>query len=137
MERQIGLQLRLAQLSVFADIVDQLKALDLRPVDMTALMLIDARPGLRQHVIGDHLKIARPNVAALIGALQTRGLVERLVDDADRRASQLRLTEAGQALLAQAREIENAHMRRVHEALDGVDIDNFLKGLQQLAHMNV
>jgi len=133
LQSQIGLQLRLAQLNVSGDLAESLKSLHLRPVDFTTLMLINARPGLRQHVIGDRLQIARPNLVALVGALETRGLVERLVDQADRRAIQLRLTDAGRDLLEQARQIEAEHLERVMQALDGVDAGNLLKGLQQLA----
>jgi DNA-binding MarR family transcriptional regulator len=135
LQSQIGLQLRLAQLNVSADLAEGLKDLQLRPVDFTTLALIEACPGLRQHVIGDRLQIARPNLVTLVGALQARGLVERLVDQADRRASQLRLTEAGQALLEQARKVEAGHLDRVMRALDGVDAGHLLKGLQQLARL--
>ncbi|EGF91043.1 marR family protein [Asticcacaulis biprosthecium C19] len=137
LESQIGFQLRLAQLAVFGEIIDRMKEIGLRPVDLSVLMLIEAEPGLRQHVIGDRLKIQRPNVVALIDALEGRGLVERKVDKKDRRANQLALTKSGAALLAQAKAIQRQHLERMHRFLEGVDIDNFMKGLRQLAAMPV
>lgn len=135
LESQIGFQLRLAQLAVFSELIDRMKEIGLRPVDLSVLMLIDAEPGLRQHVIGDRLKIQRPNVVALIDALQDRGLVDREVDKTDRRANQLVLTEAGHSLLSKAKHIQRQHSDRMHHILEGVDIDNFMKGLRQLAAM--
>lgn len=135
LESQIGFQLRLAQLAVFNDIIDALKTQALRPVDISALMLIEANPGLRQHVIGDKLKIQRPNVVALVDSLQARGLVERVTDKKDRRANQLRLTPAGVALLSEAKNIQAVHAERLVAALEGIDIDNFMRGLKQLANL--
>ncbi|ESQ89392.1 hypothetical protein ABAC460_12845 [Asticcacaulis sp. AC460] len=135
LESQIGFQLRLAQLAVFGEIIDRMREIGLRPVDLSVLMLIEAEPGLRQHVIGDRLKIQRPNVVALIDALEGRGLVGREVDKKDRRANQLALTKSGVTLLAQAKAIQRQHLERMHRILQGVDIDNFMKGLRQLAAM--
>ncbi len=135
LESQIGFQLRLAQLAVFAEIIDRMKEIGLRPVDLSVLMLIEIEPGLRQHVIGDRLKIQRPNVVALIDALQERGLVERKVDRLDRRANQLALTKEGAALLVEAKHIQRQHLERMQTILEGVDFDNFMKGLRQLAAM--
>ncbi|ESQ89409.1 hypothetical protein ABAC460_12930 [Asticcacaulis sp. AC460] len=135
LESQIGFQLRLAQLAVFAELIDRMKEIGLRPVDLSVLMLIEAEPGLRQHVIGDRLKIQRPNVVALIDALQERDLVGRKVDKMDRRANQLALTKSGGELLAQAKLIQRQHLERMQKILAGVDFDNFMKGLRQLAAM--
>ena len=135
LESQIGFQLRLAQLAVFGELIERMREIGLRPVDLSVLMLIEAEPGLRQHVIGDRLKIQRPNVVALIDVLQERGLVDREVDKTDRRANQLMLTANGRALLEKAKTIQRQHSDRMHSILDGVDIDNFMKGLRQLAAM--
>jgi len=135
LESQIGFQLRLAQLAVFAELIDRMKEIGLRPVDLSVLMLLEVEPGLRQHVIGDRLKIQRPNVVALIDTLQERGLVERRVDKIDRRANQLRLTEGGATLLQEAKRIQRLHLDRMHRILEGVDVENFMKGLRLLASM--
>jgi DNA-binding MarR family transcriptional regulator len=135
LDNQIGFQLRLAQLSVFQDLIEALKDEDLRPADVAALGLIEAHPGVRQHVIGDHLKIARPNVVSLVDSLEKRGLVERLVDAKDRRANQIRLTPKGTDVLGGARLIEARHRERLLAALEGVDIDNLMLGLRRLGQI--
>jgi DNA-binding MarR family transcriptional regulator len=133
LDEQIGFHLRLAQLAVFNDLIEALKASDLRPADVATLGLIEAHPGIRQHVIGDHLKIARPNVVSLIDSLQKRGLVERVVDEKDRRANQLQLTALGTSTLLAAREIEADHRDHLLAALEGVDINGFMEGLKRLS----
>ncbi len=135
LDEQIGFQLRLAQLAVFSDIIEGLKACDLRPVDLSVLLIIEAHPGQRQHLIGDRLRIARPNIAALVASLETRDLIERIVDAQDRRANQLRLTPQGVAVLGAAKRVQDAHRARLLAVLEGVDLDNFMLGLTRLASL--
>ncbi|MFT4089314.1 MAG: MarR family transcriptional regulator [Asticcacaulis sp.] len=134
LDQQFGFHLRLAQLNVFSDLIDKLKDLDLRPVDIAALRLIEANAGIRQHIIGDHLNIARPNVVKLIDTLQERGLTERLVDEKDRRANQITLTPKGIEILSEADRIEAEHRARLVGLLQkaGVDPDSFMTGLRVL-----
>ncbi len=136
LDEQIGFQLRLAQLAVFSDIIEALKPLDLRPVDLSALLLIEAQPGLRQHVIGDHLKIARPNLVPLVDSLVKRDLIERVVDSLDRRANQLLLTKAGASLLIKAKRAQDEHRARLMEALGDIDLTQFMTALNRLAQLS-
>lgn len=63
-------------------------------------------------------RLATSTVSGLIGQMITSGLVARAVDPADRRASAVTLTEAGQAQLdAWAR----AHEHRLDTALGALD----------------
>lgn len=135
LDNQIGFQLRLAQLAVFGDLIEGLKVYDLRPVDLSVLLLVEAHPGLRQHVIGDQLKIARPNVVSLVDSLAARGLVERTVDSKDRRANQLGLTAAGTEMVTLAKQVQDDHRERLLKALDGIDLDNFMQGLMRLSRL--
>ena len=44
LESQIGFQLRLAQLAVFAELIDRMKEIGIRPVDLSVLMLLEVEP---------------------------------------------------------------------------------------------
>lgn len=136
LDGQIGFKLRLAQLAVFSDIIDALKAYDLRPVDLSALLLIESNPGIRQHGIGDKLKIARPNIVALVDSLSSRELVERVVDVNDRRANQLQLTARGVETLIKAKAAQEEHRTRLLKAMGDIDVDNFVLGLDRLAKLD-
>ena len=135
LDEQIGFKLRLAQLAVFSDIIEALKGFDLRPVDLSALMLIESNPGINQRIVGEKLKIARPNIVGLIDSLSSRDLVERVVNSDDRRSNLLKLTPRGCELLIRAKAAQEEHRQRILEALEGVDIGTLARGLDQLAKL--
>lgn len=70
-----------------------------------ALMILwdyRARP-LKQHELADLLVVNRASVGAVIDRLQRNGWVRREVDDGDRRAFRVHLTDAGIAKLKEVR----------------------------------
>jgi len=81
---------------------------DLRRWDLTAaqlntllVMRAAGAGGLRMGEIGRRLVVTRSNVTGLVDRLQRAGLVQRTAQ-ADRRATLVRLTRAGAALLARS-----------------------------------
>ena len=52
---------------------------------------------MRPGALAEHLRIAPRSATEVVDDLQERGLVERAPDPADRRATLVRLTEAGAA----------------------------------------
>ncbi|MFB1427154.1 MarR family winged helix-turn-helix transcriptional regulator [Micrococcus endophyticus] len=65
----------------------------------------DDDAGVRLRDLAERLRIAPRSATDVVDQLESRGLVERAADPADRRAVRIRLTDAGRGLL-----------RRVHEA---------------------
>lgn len=61
--------------------------------------------GVRLRDLAERLRIAPRSATDVVDQLESRGLVERAADPADRRAVRIRLTDGGRGLL-----------RRVHEA---------------------
>ncbi|ATR20783.1 Transcriptional regulator, MarR family [Roseomonas mucosa] len=59
--------------------------------------------GVHQKDLATSLGIERPSLVRLLDALERDGFVERNADQNDRRARCLRLTPAGQAIVAQVR----------------------------------
>ncbi|ONI79005.1 hypothetical protein ALI144C_28740 [Actinosynnema sp. ALI-1.44] len=62
--------------------------------------------------------VSQPAMTQLISRLGDAGLVERVADDADRRAVQLHITDAGRAQLAYRRRVKT---ERLEELLSGLD----------------
>lgn len=122
----------MAQLSVFSDIISALKTLDLRPVDLSALVMIKEHKNIRQNIIGEKLNMQKPNVVSLIDSLQNRGLISRIQDKKDRRANILCLTPNGEALLEKGLKAQEAHKNRQMQKLQGMDVENFTKCLKLL-----
>ena len=63
--------------------------------------IINSPAGSAQVDIAKRLRIEGPTMTRMLDTLENDGLVERLPDPADRRTKQLRLTSAGEAVLAE------------------------------------
>ena len=74
----------------------------IEPTQWTTLRLLAARPCTMSE-IARHKAVSLPTVSRSVDMLVKRGWVERFVDEADRRQTLVRLTVAGQRLLADCR----------------------------------
>lgn len=97
----LGFLLRLSQLASFRAFFAALGGLDIRPGEASVLLLIDRNPGIRQGVVANHLMIKRAHMAKMMRRMEADGLVTRAVPADDRRATEITLTAAGRARVAQ------------------------------------
>ncbi len=72
----------------------------MRQVLVGILAIVQANPGINQGGVGKALGIKRANMVSLINELVQRGAIGRTETPQDRRAFALKLTEEGEALLA-------------------------------------
>ena len=77
LESLLGYHIRRLSVLVMADLSDALAPHQLSPADASILLSIGARPGVTQSAVGRSLGILRANMAPLVGALATRGLIAR------------------------------------------------------------
>lgn len=91
----LGFLLRLAQLRAFEDFFAGYGALDIRPGEMSVLILISENPGIRQGALARALMIKRAHMTKMIRAMEDTGLVRRTVPDDDKRSVELWLTDTG------------------------------------------
>jgi DNA-binding MarR family transcriptional regulator len=68
------------------------------PSQLRAVMTLVRHGTVRLSQLSDHLHIAARSTTEVVDGLQDRGLVERLPDPNDRRATLVRLTEQGTEL---------------------------------------
>jgi DNA-binding MarR family transcriptional regulator len=88
---------------------------DLVPREYGVLYALSSAPdGLRITELGDDVLLTQPGMSRLVARLEARGLVHRVDDPDDGRASRIRLTQAG---VATQRRIGRAHARHVAEAM--------------------
>ncbi|MFE5411090.1 MarR family winged helix-turn-helix transcriptional regulator [Microbacterium sp. NPDC056569] len=90
-----------------------------------------ARPSQRE--LAEFLRLDPSQVVSLVDELQTRGLVERRPDPADRRANVVVATDAGRALVGEARESARAAEERVHAELSASERATLATLLRTLA----
>lgn len=83
----------------------QSAGLDLTSVQFAALDAIAQQPDIDQAGLAATISFDRATIGGVIDRLETKGLVERVVSEQDRRARLLRLTPAGQGLLAASRPV--------------------------------
>ncbi|GAA5234160.1 MarR family winged helix-turn-helix transcriptional regulator [Verticiella sediminum] len=83
----------------------RMKALRLRPVDFTILLLLAANDNVSQKMLCEALDITAPGLAVILDRLQHRGLLLRERSEVDRRAHRLTLTPQGLRLADEARSL--------------------------------
>lgn len=86
-----------------------------RSYSVLLLTTDDARPSQRE--IAEYLRLDPSQVVSLVDDLQSRGLVERRTDPADRRANVVVATDAGRRLAAVARDSARRAEEQVHGQL--------------------
>lgn len=95
----LGFLLRLAQLQSFASFFREMDGHDIRPGEISVLMLLAQNPGVRQGVLARALHIKRAHMTKMVRAMEGTDLLTRTVPEDDRRSVELWLTEKGKARL--------------------------------------
>ena len=91
----LGFLLRLAQLQSFADFYRTFEGEDVRPGEISVLMVLYENPGIRQGLLARALCIKRAHMTKMVRQMEDDGLIARRVPEDDKRAMELQLTEAG------------------------------------------
>ena len=107
-DHSIGFQLRRAQALVFQKFLSRFSSYDLRPTEFCTLVLISENPGRKQS-----------EIAAALGELERRHLIERRNAPNDRRSNALYLTTRGSTFVAEIRKAEAAFEDECMEQLGG------------------
>ena len=74
---------------------------DITPVQFAAIDALAARPGIDQATLAQLIAYDRATIGGVIDRLEGKGLVERAISAADRRAREVRLTEEGRRIHAE------------------------------------
>lgn len=99
---------------------DSVAGADLTPVEygaMGCLNKLDGEPGIDQIGLAARLGVDRNTASLLVNGLAAKGLVERRINNADRRARLLHLTNKGERLFLQVRTGILAAQARIVETL--------------------
>lgn len=128
LDQLLGYQLRRASSVMMADLARELGDLDMRPAEVTTLLVIAENTDCSQSEVGEALSIKRANMVPIISRLMDRGLVART--RVDGRSHALRVTEQGQAVVDDARARIARHETGFAERLDGTVLDTLLCALK-------
>ncbi|HQS71353.1 MULTISPECIES: MarR family transcriptional regulator [unclassified Novosphingobium] len=127
LESRLGYQLRRASAVMMADLSRELADLDLRPAEVTTLLVIAENPDCSQTEVGQALAIKRANMVPIISRLMERGLVDRR--RLDGRSHALTLTDEGRAMAAEAVARIDRHEVRFTELLGAIDAQVLFRSL--------
>lgn len=105
--------------------------LKVRSYSVLALAVSGTRPSQRE--LAEFLRLDPSQVVALVDELQSKGLVVREPDPADRRANVVSATAAGRSLFAEAESSARDAERRLHEDLSDAERTQLIGLLRRLA----
>ncbi|MFD1343363.1 MarR family winged helix-turn-helix transcriptional regulator [Litorisediminicola beolgyonensis] len=132
LDGSLGFLLRLAQLQNFETYFDVMGETGLRPGEATVLVVVGANPGVRQGHLCRTLRIKRAHMAKMLKAMESDGLIDRRVPPEDRRAAEVRLTQAGEARVAEFSDALREVERRAFEPLDAREGATLIRLLTKL-----
>lgn len=107
--------------------------LKVRSYSVLALAVGGARPSQRE--LAEFLRLDPSQVVALVDELQSKGLVVREPDPADRRANVVTATAAGRDLFERAELSARAAERELHDEFSESERDQLIGLLRRLAQL--
>lgn len=96
------------------------------------LTALEGDPGVRLSALADRLGIDISTASRHVQSLQLKGLVQRAIDPADRRAANLSLSDAGREVLTKVHTARCRLIERVTEDWDPGDIERLGVLMQRL-----
>lgn len=105
----------------FARRLRQEAGTDLGPSQIAALATIERHGPLSPSEVAERERIKRPTATRIVRHLEEAGLVERVKDPEDGRASILTVTRQGRTLLRRLRERKTAYLAKRLAGLDAED----------------
>src|SRR5580698_4262063 len=118
---------------------DSVAAAELTPMQFAVLAYLnkrDGQPGIDQNSLAARLGVERSHVSLLVEELGKKGLVERRVNGADRRARILRLTPKGEGAFDRLRKKNAAANERVLDPLTAKERELFFDFLIRVIKQN-
>lgn len=97
-----------------------------------ALVLIDAHPGLTMKELAEYLRVASPSATSFVGRLVKLGWVERERDDENRKLVRLRVTTEGKRVLREKKSKRVAAIKRILQLLSPQELRDLAAILEKL-----
>jgi len=111
----------------------------LTPLEFAVMAYVnstDGEPDIDQSALAARLGADRNSTSLLVGSLESKGLLERRVSDADRRARLVRLTPRGEKLFTKLHPKAIERQQQVLDVLDPAERDVLLDLLVRVIEAN-
>ncbi|MEP6661583.1 MAG: MarR family transcriptional regulator [Acidimicrobiales bacterium] len=107
----------------------------LSPSQLSALSTLGDRGAIRLSELAAVERVSPPTLTKIVASLESQGLVRRQGDPVDRRASLVRATPAGQAILRRIRGQRTAMLTRLLADLPAADVERLREALPVLVQL--
>jgi len=108
---------------------------DLSPTQASVLATVSASGPLTLGELAEQERVAGPTITKVIGLLHEKGLVDKLIDPADRRFVRVQLTAEGEELLERTRARKTAWLARQLRDLPDDEIARLSAAADVLEHL--
>ncbi len=115
--------------AIFADL--RRSGQSIEPTQWATLRLIASGPWTMTE-LARHKAVTLPTMSKSVAMLERRGWVERVVDDADRRQTLVRLTDAGRDVLVECRRQAEESVEQRLATLDDRERERLTESLRRL-----
>jgi DNA-binding MarR family transcriptional regulator len=99
------------------------------------MRMLEDHERLSVSTIGDKQFISRPQMTHIVDKLVSLDMVERIIDEDDRRVINVVLTDTGRKIMRQCDAIIKKSIKESLSALDDEDIEEMLAALSKLAEI--
>jgi DNA-binding MarR family transcriptional regulator len=131
LQQMVGFHVHMFDLVQYQKFYDRFAGGLFTPAIFSTLTIIRQNPGVRHGALADALRIQRPNMTAMLNALQRAGYVSRRPSAADKRSVALYLTERGDRALAEMSQAMFALDREMTASLSAPERKTLLALLQK------
>ncbi|TDQ44332.1 MarR family winged helix-turn-helix transcriptional regulator [Tepidicella xavieri] len=114
----------------------EVEGFHLTPLQYGALWTVREQPGIDQRTLARLIALDTSTTAGVVDRLEARGLLQRRLSAQDRRVRLLHITEAGQALLAEAEPAVARAQALILAPLTGPQQRTFMRLLLRLVEEN-
>ena len=128
----VGFHIRLAHGAVYRHFTETFIDLDLTQKQVSALWLIDDRPGISQIDLGQRLRMDRATTMTIVNRLQGRDFARRERSETDGRKQALYLTPEGGRALAKAKLAIGEHEAWLKSRFSAEEIDKLVEMLARI-----
>lgn len=128
----IGYGLRRCQLKITQRLIEALIPYDLRPAQLSALLIIEATPGLMQADLARMLAIEPPQLVPLLNKLENLGLAVRVRCKPDKRSYGIFLSKSGEQQLKELKKVAVRSDQEATSMLSAEERDQLLRLLHKM-----
>lgn len=106
--------------------------IDLTPVQYSVLWAVEIFPGVDQASVAKQIGYDRATLGKVVDRLEFKGFLRRYISKTDRRAREIFLTDAGQALLERAHPVALSSQDNMLPGITGEERDLFAQLLARV-----